>query len=387
MALDWAALELQLADIQRRVHGAAQCLRSLGNPGPGGSPRELLCVRGKARLYRYLPVPGATNAVPLLIVYALVNRPSMADLEPDRSLVRALLERGIDVHLVEWDDPGVLDASRDLADYVTRDLHGCVAFMAACHGPVNLMGICQGGTFALCYAALETSMVRTLVTTVTPVDFHTPEDNLSRLLREVDLEMLGARNVGGDALNGLFLRLKPYRLLVQKYVDLLPQLADAEALATFLRMERWIFDSPDLAGRALGQFARQFYRENRLVTGGLEIGGRAVALGNLRMPILNVYARDDHLVPPASSRALAGLVGTRDYVEAAVPGGHIGIYVGSRSRIQVADTIAVWLKARVGGPEAVRGRTKSPPEDRSGDRSTGAEGRSNEKRGQRGKRV
>ena len=385
MALDRVSLEVELDALARQLAGAEERLRGLGNPNPGGSPRELLCTHGKARLFRYLPLAGQSVSVPLLIVYALVNRPSMADLEPGRSLVQALLARGIDVHLVEWADPGVLDASRDLAAYITHDLHACVSFLEARSGPVNLMGICQGGTFALCYAALEPTRLRTLVTTVTPVDFCTPDDHLSRLLRDVDLDLLGARNVSGDALNALFLRLKPYRLLMQKYVDLLPQLQDAEAVSTFLRMERWIFDSPDLAGQALAEFARKFYRENRLVAGGLEIGGRAVEPKRITVPVLNVYARDDHLVPPAASRALAGLTGTTDYSEVEVPGGHIGIYVGSRARSLVADEIADWLRTRAGKPSSRR-RKKSPPEDRSGDRPTGAEGRSNEKQRERKKR-
>ena len=377
MSLDWTALEAQFVELQRQLGRAAERLRAPGNPAPGGSPRELLASHGKARLYRYLPPSGKRPSLPLLIVYALVNRPTMADLEPGRSLVHSLLERGIDVHLLEWEDPGVLDASRDLGAYITQDLHACVSFLETRLGAVNLMGICQGGTFALCYAALEPQRVRTLITTVTPADFQTPDDHLSRLLREVDLDLLGAGNVSGDALNALFLRLRPYRLLAQKYVDLLPQFDDPLALATFLRMERWIFDSPDLAGRALAEFARKFYRENRFRQGGLEIGGRLVDLASVKVPVLNIYATEDHLVPPAASRALAGLTGSPDYTEVAVPGGHIGIYVGSSARATVAEAIAGWLRKRTG---AGRGRQKSSPEDRSGDRSSGEEGRSNGKR-------
>ena len=384
MALDWTSLETQFAELQAQLQRAPERLRAHGNPAPGGSPRELLYGRGKARLYRYLPLPGKRTSLPLLIVYALVNRPSMADLAPGRSLVQALLERGVDVHLIEWDDPGILDANRDLGSYITQDLHGCVSWLEARGGAVNLMGICQGGTFALCYAALEPSRVRSLITTVTPVDFHTPDDHLGRLLRDVDLDLLGAGNVSGDALNGLFLRLKPYRLLTQKYIDVLPQLGDPEATANFLRMERWIFDSPDLAGRALAEFARKFYRENRFRQGGLEIGGRPVDLATICVPVLNVYASDDHLVPPASSRALAELTASTDYTEVAVPGGHIGIYVGSKARTTVASTIGSWLASRV-GKAGVSGGRKSPPEGRSGDQPTGAEGRSNEKRGSRRK--
>ncbi len=69
-------------------------------------------------------------------------------------------------------------------------------------------------------------------------------------------------------------------------------------------MEKWIFDSPPQAATALAQFVRWFYQENRLVRGTLEIGGRRVHLGEIRRPLLNLYARDDHIVPAAASAAL-----------------------------------------------------------------------------------
>lgn len=341
--LDWSGLGAELAAFEQHLQAGAATLQNAGNPVPGGTPRDEVFRHGKARLYRYRPLVNEVQAVPTLLVYALVNRASMADLEPARSLVRSLLDEGVDLHLIEWDSPTAVDAGRGLDAYLNVDLAACVQ---ALPGPVNLMGICQGGTFALCYAALYPHQVRNLVTTVTPVDFRTPEDVLSHLLNHVDVDLFSARNMSGELLNALFLSLKPFRLMHQKYVNLVPQLANPDALSTFLRMEEWIFDSPDLAARALYEFALWFYRENRLVNGGLEIGGRAVALSRVTMPVLNIFAREDHLVPPAASRALGGLTGSKDYTELEVPGGHIGIYVGGKSRQLVAETIGRWLRQR-----------------------------------------
>ena len=39
-------------------------------------------------------------------------------------------------------------------------------------------------------------------------------------------------------------------LFVQKYVGLVDILDDRKAVEDFLRMEKWIFDSPDQAGEA-----------------------------------------------------------------------------------------------------------------------------------------
>jgi len=346
LELSWKQLAEEFSAWERQLSAGQQNLLKVGNPMPGASPREELLRVGKARLFRYRPLVERVQSVPSLLVYALVNRPSMADLQSDRSLIRGLLERGVDLHLVEWDDPTAADVERGLDDYLNRELAACVERLTGA-GPLNLLGICQGGTFALCHAAMRPETVRNLVTMVTPVDFHTPQDLLSHLFKHVDVELLGRRNVSGDMLNSLFLALKPYRLTQQKYVNLVGQLDDAAAVEMFLRMEQWIFDSPDLAGRALREFATACYRNNDLMHGRMRIGPNRVDLGCIRMPVLNVYARDDHLVPPPASQALERLVGSRDYRQMEVPGGHIGIYVGGTARQQVVSGIADWLEERI----------------------------------------
>jgi polyhydroxyalkanoate synthase len=65
------------------------------------------------------------------------------------------------------------------------------------------------------------------------------------------------------------------------------------------------------------------------------------------MPVLNIFAADDHLVPPAASRALEQYVGTGDYQAIEFPGGHIGIYVSSKSQKLIPPAICRWLAERV----------------------------------------
>src|SRR5256885_15162758 len=139
---------------------------------------------------------------------------------------------------------------------------------------LDLLGVCQGGVLSLCYTALHRRQVANLVTLTTPVDFHTPDNLLSKWVRGLDTELLmRSGNVPGEVLNGLFLSLMPLRLTQHKYVRLLTGNCDQRAVEDFVRMERWIFDSPPQAAVALAQFLRWFYQENRLVRGTLRIGG------------------------------------------------------------------------------------------------------------------
>jgi class III poly(R)-hydroxyalkanoic acid synthase PhaC subunit len=162
------------------LHAALAAAR---NCAPGCSEKEEVWRSGKLRLYRYRCIAKPAGAAPLLIVYALVNRPYMMDLEPDRSLIRGLLARGLDVYLVDWGYPDGADRFITLADYIEDLLCGCVDEILKIHrlDALNILGVCQGGVFSLCFAALHPERVRNLITMVTPVDFHTSADRRAGL--------------------------------------------------------------------------------------------------------------------------------------------------------------------------------------------------------------
>jgi polyhydroxyalkanoate synthase len=316
----------------------------------GYSQKELVWQSGKLRLYRYRPIArDAAGHAPLLIVYALVNRPYMMDLQEDRSLIRGLLAAGLDVYLIDWGYPDGADRFTTLADYIEDYLAGCVQRILQTHrlDALNLLGVCQGGVFSLCYAALHPRQVRNLITMVTPVDFQTPADLLSKWVGKIDVAAwVGDGNVSGETLNHLFLSLMPFRLTQQKYVELLAGFPDRARIENFMRVEQWIFDSPDQAGAAFREFVQWFYQENRLMQGRLEIAGRKVELRDLPLPLLNLIGKRDHLVPPAASAALRGLVGNADYTALDFDLGHIGMYISARAQRDVPAAIAAWLATR-----------------------------------------
>ncbi len=329
---------------------ALHALADARHVGPGATPRETVYTEDKVTLYRYGVLGEARKTGPaILICYALINRPSMMDLQADRSVIRGLLDQGLDVFLIEWGSPDGSDRYLDLHDYVNRYLHHCVEQVMRIRNEaqVNLVGVCQGGTLSLCYTAQHPERVKNLITMVTPVDFHTPNDLISKWVRHVDVNTLVDKfgNVSGETLNGVFLSLLPFRLMSQKYVSFLDIAGNPAQVENFLRMEQWIFDSPDNPGEMFRQFSNWFYKENRLKNGTLSVSGKPVDLKQVNMPVLNIYATQDHIVPPASSLCLQELVDSRDFTTHAVSSGHIGIYVSSKSK-DLPATIAQWLKER-----------------------------------------
>lgn len=325
-------------------------LLEVGEISTGVTPFEVVYTEDKLQLKHYIGVAEPSNPVPTLIVYALVNRPYMTDLQEDRSTIKGLLDAGQDVYLIDWGYPDAVDRYLTLDDYINGYIDRCVEEICHLHGVerINLLGICQGGVFSLCYTALHPEKVRNLVTMVTPVDFHTPDNMLSAWVQNVDIDLMvdTLGNVPGELLNWTFLNMKPYQLMGQKYLGMVDLMDDAQSLKNFMRMEKWIFDSPDQAGEAFRQFSKDFFQNNKLLKGEVQLGRRNVDLRAIQVPLLNVYADQDHMVPPDASRALKDATSSPDYSELSFKGGHIGIYVSGRAQKTIPPAIGAWLSAR-----------------------------------------
>ncbi|MBW8811538.1 MAG: alpha/beta fold hydrolase, partial [Lysobacter sp.] len=175
---------------QNKLRAGLDTLRDVGDIQYGATDREEVWRDGKVVLYRFRGDKAPTAKVPLLIAYALVNRPYMVDLQADKSIVRGLLERGEDVYILYWGYPDRSDRYLELEDYIQRFLGGAVDHLRREYrlDAINLLGICQGGAFSLCYSALNPAKVRNLITMVTPVDFHTGDNMLSNWTRGLDID-------------------------------------------------------------------------------------------------------------------------------------------------------------------------------------------------------
>ena len=348
----------ELTELNRKVVKGIESLSRVHQEDiqVGVTPREEVYREDNVVLYRFTPMVERPFKVPVLIVYALVNRPYMVDLQEDRSLVRNLLKLGMDIYLVDWGYPGRGDRWLTLDDYINGYIDNFVDLIREWHGldRINLLGICQGGTFSLCYASLYPEKVKNLITMVTPVDFHVEEGLLNQWAgcrpgnqnMNMDLLVDALGNIPGEFMNFGFLMMKPFQLGIRKYLELIDILDNEEKLLNFLRMEKWIFDSPDQAGEAYRQFMKDFYQGNKLIKGKVQIGEKNVDLRKVRMPVLNVYAEQDHLVPPASSVALEQYVGSKDYTQSSFPVGHIGMYVSGKVQRDLPPLIAKWIKTR-----------------------------------------
>ncbi|GAA0785764.1 alpha/beta fold hydrolase [Marinobacterium sediminicola] len=313
---------------------------------------QVLLRSGSLKLLKFEPTTSRKLTSPLLICYALVNRPWILDLSPQRSLIQNLLNEGIPVYLIDWGYPSRCDRFLNLEDYLTDLLDQCVDCASQDNNgrPVNLMGVCQGGVLSLCYSLIFPHKVRNLISLVTPADTSPANFTLNHLAQEIDATLATNTygNLPGKLLNELFTALQPMRLGLEKRLAAGRQLcADDETVKHYLLMEHWLQDCPDLAGEALKDFIELFFRQNALMSEqGFELAGRHLKLADLRQPLLNIYGKRDQLVPPEASAALKNAVNGKDYTEVGIDAGHIGVLNGSRALHTLPPLIYNWLKKR-----------------------------------------
>src|SRR4051794_5152102 len=152
----------------------------------GATPSRVVLEAGTHKLLRYQRETPATQAEPVLLSYALINRPYILDLQPDRSVVRQLLARGFEVYLIDWGVPSAADRSLRLHDYVCGFMRDVAEYVAA-HAPApqfNLLGYCMGGTMSTLFTAVYPELVKNLILLAAPIDFSSDRSLLHLWTRE-----------------------------------------------------------------------------------------------------------------------------------------------------------------------------------------------------------
>ncbi len=353
-------LARELAEVQRKITTGLERLADTKEDDVdiGSTPKDVIYERETWKLYHYKPVKDhkKLHPIPLLIIPPLINGYEVADLQPDRSVVRNFLEQGMDVYLVNWGYPHRGDMYLATDDYVCDFMDDAVDFVREYHGveKTNLFGLCQGGTMCTCYSALFPEKVKNLVLTVTPIDFHRhkvdgkPHIGLlfeMGMKADVDRMVNAFGLIPADVLNVSFLMASPFTLMFGKYADTIDMLENRESLVNFLRMEKWLFGGPGVSGMAYRDLVKKFVQGNQLVKGELELDGRKVDLKNITMPVLNVFAERDHLVPPGCTMALGEhQKHNKGYKEFPIKTGHIGIYTGGASQKIMVPGVCEWLR-------------------------------------------
>jgi len=316
----------------------------------GVSPREVVWTHRNTTLYRYHSAERR-HAVPVLLVFALINRPSIFDLQPGNSFVEYLIDEGFDVFLVDWGEPDDADADMGLAEFVLDELHWAVRETLRSSGTdeLSLLGWCIGGSLAAMYAATLGEAVRNLILLTTPIDTATSRYTAWVARDSFDPSSITAAypSVPGGVIDFANKLLKPVTNYWSTYRRLWDDVyAGKDRRVAYQAMAKWVADNPSYPGRAFRDWITLMHKENALVRGRIRLRDHRVDLARIDQNLLVVTAGADHIAPREGTTPLLDLVSSADVTHFERPGGHIGLMIGSAAREGLWPNIAEWLARR-----------------------------------------
>ncbi|KAG2474175.1 MAG: Poly(R)-hydroxyalkanoic acid synthase subunit PhaC [Nitrosopumilales archaeon] len=311
------------------------------------TPYDVVYEENKVRLLHYRSLTEKQIHTPLIIAYALINRYHILDIHPKKSWVRNLLEQGIDVYMVDWGTPADIDKFLDMDDYVNGYLNNCIEFVKneSDIDKVSLQGYCTGGTLATIYASLHPEKVKNLVATAPVIDGWRDTTVVSNLTRHIDVdkmvEVVG--NMPPEFMYYCFSILKPFEQGIEKYVKFFKNIEDEKYVDNFMRIEKWLSDTPPIPGELFRQWIKDIYQDNLLIQDKMYVGGKHISLKNIKMPLFTQVAVGDHLVSPECSMPLHYSVASEDKTLRVYPTGHVGMIASSLSQKKVLPELGKWL--------------------------------------------
>jgi poly(3-hydroxybutyrate) depolymerase len=302
------------------------------------------------RLRDFSPAADGVNELPVLIAAPYAGHSAtIADYDKGQSLVETLLHCGLERVLVtDW--KSATEAMKDFdIDTYLADLNVAVDRLG---GNVHLVGLCQGGWMAAMFAARFSGKVASLVLAGSPIDTAAGNGAIKKMAHKLPLSFFEAMvAAGGGRMLGRFMlagwkNMHPDQQYLEKYIDLYQHIEDKSYVKRTERFERWYENPLDLPGRWYLQAITELFKENRLAKGTFVALGRTISLKDIKVPLYLLAGESDDITTREQVFNAAKLVATPDHeiVEKLVPGGHIGLFMGSQTLLHVWPEIGAWIK-------------------------------------------
>lgn len=302
------------------------------------------------------------HRTPVVLVPPLAATSIIFDLLPQRSLIRFLLARGFDVYLVDWGEVTAEHSDVSLETYVLEWLPAALGAIRKHSGEqeLTLYAYCMGGLLSLMYAAVsQDPHIRNIVSIASPVDMHQsgvagrvlslvyrPARIVGQLLNISLLDLPSRFMHVPGWLNVLAFRMtSPIGSLVS-YLELLVNYWDREYVTVHTTVGQWFGKMVDYPGETIKGMVVHMALNNRMARGRMRLGEQEAEFAGIQCALLAFAGDDDKLVKVAAARHVMEIVSSRDKEFHVVPGGHAGVFAGSRAPANTWALSADWLATR-----------------------------------------
>jgi polyhydroxyalkanoate synthase len=206
----------------------------------------------------------------------------------------------------------------------------------------------MGGTMSTMYTALHHDKIRNLAVIAPVIDGHKDSTVIANLAKNMDVDKMlqSIGNLQSEQLYAFYSTLKPFKQGINKYLNFLQNVDNEQFVGNFLRLEKWLYDTPPIAGETFRQWISDIYQKNLLVKNEMKLRDEIVDLSTIKVPLLNIIADEDHLVSPDCSAPLNDVVSSTDKRLMKFHTGHVGLIASLYSQNNVLPKVGQWLMAR-----------------------------------------
>jgi len=364
------------------------------------TPFDVEYINGNIRLLHYHSKNKTNkkeNKVSLLIIYAQINRFHILDIHPSKSVVKLLLDKGLDIYLLDWGYPTSKDNNMSLNDYI-HSVKEAVQFITDkdkftneeniakldlkdkdmqnvkdnskkiknkdiindkvndkekeetgdTHNKISILGYCWGGIIALIFASLHNKYIKNLTLMAVPIDFSKDTTILSTWAKSIDVDRLVDEfsHIDGQILDIGFILRNPVRYSFDKYITMAKKYNDKEFVDIFISVERWLYDTPIIPKKYFKQIVNDCYKNNLLIKDMMKVDGNIINLKNVDIPLLTIVAEKDDLVSPESTLEVNNYVASKEKKTIHAPGGHVALCISKAAHERIWPEVAGWILSK-----------------------------------------
>jgi polyhydroxyalkanoate synthase len=278
------------------------------------TPGAVVMRNGMLELLQYTPTTEKVRRIPTLMIVPPIGKYYFMDLAPGRSFTEFAVARGTQFFTTSWRNPQAEHGHWGLDEYVQSCLEAVDAICEITGSrKVNLLGLCAGGIIATLMlshmAKTKDKRINSAAFGVMLLDFESEAPiGAFKSKKLLGLARRQSQNKGilpASSLSNVFAWMRPNDLIWNYWVNNYLQGKDPPAFDIL----GWSVDATNLPARLHGQFLDIFERNVLVEPGALEILGKPVDLGAIKLDKLVTGAISDHLTPWAACYRTTQLLG------------------------------------------------------------------------------